>query len=481
MSIEHEIMPMALVTRLRAALGEDGVVTEPSDLEPYLVEELQLARSEAKVALLPRSTVEVSEAVRICSNAGVAVVPQGGNTGLMGGAIAGQDEILISLRRMDKIISVDPVNFTMEVEAGAILKSVHDAAEKENCIFPLSLGSEGSCEIGGNIACNAGGSNVVRYGNTRNLVLGLEVVLPDGRIWNGLRRLRKDNAGYALREIFIGSEGTLGIITRAILRLFPQATDRQVAFCGVTDVDDALRLLAMIKARAAGAVEAFELISHLSLELSCKYCGISNPLGESYSWYVLVELVGNKSDGSLRDNQAAILMDAIDEGVVTNAVISESIEQANVLWRLRESIPEAEKSENAHIKHDISLPTSKFESFLNETGDAIRNVLAGTRFCTFGHLGDGNLHYNLLAPIGMTPGEFVQYSGKLTNTIYDSVFKFDGSIAAEHGVGLRKVDILPRYKDAVELELMQKIKSAIDPNYIMNPGKVVPINGVTDS
>lgn len=478
MSNAFQTLPSGLVDTLRTALGADRVVTDAADLEPFLIEERGLYRGEAKVVVLPRTTEEVRTLVEICAEAAVPIVPQGGNTGLVGGAVAGSGEVLISLRRMNRILAVDPINFTMEVEAGAVLEAIHNAADDEDCLFPLSLGSEGSCQIGGNIACNAGGINVLRYGNTRDLVLGLEVVLPDGRVWNGLRSLHKDNSGYALRQIFIGSEGTLGIITRAVLRLYPKPLDRQTAFCGTPSIDDALRLLAMVRTGTGEAISAFEIISEFSLNLTCKHFGATNPIGQSCSWYVLLELTGAKPGHALREAEEEILGQALELGIITDAAIADSLEQAATIWRLRERIPEAEKLEGPSIKHDISLPASQLPQFISKAGNAVVEALKGTRFCIFGHLGDGNLHYNLSPPEGMSDQEFLGRSSDLTDIVHGIVVKLDGSISAEHGIGLHKAEALLHYKDTVELDLMRQVKTMIDPFNIMNPGKIIKIDAI---
>lgn len=465
-------LPAPFIDALRYALGADRVITGDADRAPFLHEERGAYHGAASVVLLPRSAEEVAAAVRLCAAHQVAVVPQGGNTGLVGGAVSGRGEVLISLKRMNRILAVDPVNFTMTVEAGAVLETVQHAAEAENRLFPLSLGAEGSCQIGGNIASNAGGINVLRYGNMRDLVLGLEVVLPDGKLWNGLRALHKDNSGYALRHLFIGSEGTLGIVTKAVLKLFPKPVDYHTALCGVSSVADAMRLLAMIKARTGEAVTAFELMSQFSLELACRHCETAYPIEPRYPWFVLLELSGTQPGRALRETLEAVLEEGFEAGVVNDAAIAESLEQTATFWRLRERIPEAQKLAGTSIKHDISVPGSHVPIFVDEASTAILKALPGTRICAFGHLGDGNLHYNLSAPEGGDADAFAARTGEMNAIVHDITIRLGGSISAEHGIGLLKRDALLHHKPEVELDLMRKIKIAIDPYGIMNPGKI---------
>ncbi|MGP2490206.1 FAD-binding oxidoreductase [Mesorhizobium sp. PUT5] len=462
-----------LAARLSEALGSGRVVTAPADLEPFLHEERGLYRSRSGIVVLPRSTEEVAAAVSICAEAGVSIVPQGGNSGLVGGAVAGEGEVLISLARMNRILSIDPVNFTMTVEAGAILETIQDAAEAAGCLFPLSLGAQGSCQIGGNIATNAGGINVLRYGNTRDLVLGLEAVLPDGRIWNGLRALHKDNTGYALKHLFIGSEGTLGIVTKAVLKLFPLPQEQQLALCALGTIDDALTLLSRLKARAGDSVTAFELISGFALDLACGHSGAARPIAEAHPWFVLLELSGSQGGSALRDTLEESLGEALEQSIIGDAVIAESLDQAASFWRLRERIPEGQKSIGASIKHDVSVPVSRIPQFVSEAGAAVVEALPGTRICVFGHLGDGNLHYNLSPPADASDAAFMARYKELNVIVHDIAHRLDGSFSAEHGVGLLKAAELRRYKDPLEIELMQRVKAAFDPQGRMNPGKLL--------
>ncbi|WP_210243219.1 FAD-binding oxidoreductase [Mesorhizobium sp. B2-6-5] len=462
-----------LEARLREALGADRIVTGADDLEPFLHEERGLYRGAAKLVVLPRSTEEAARAVAICAEAKVPVVPQGGNTGLVGGAVAGAGEVVISLKRMNRILAVNAADFTMTVEAGAVLETIQNAAEEKGCLFPLSLGAEGSCQIGGNIASNAGGINVLRYGNMRDLVLGLEVVLPDGRVWNGLRALHKDNTGYALKHLFIGSEGTLGIVTKAVLKLFPQPLDRVTALCALDSVEDAPALLISGKARAGEALTAFELMSSFALGLSCAHCGNANPIDGAHPWFVLLELAGSQTAEALRDNMEEMLAEALEADIAKDVVIAQNLEQAATFWRLRERIPEAQKQAGASIKHDVAVPVSLTAEFLREADAVVSQALPGTRICAFGHLGDGNIHYNLTQPQDMDGREFLERSKQMNGIVHDVVDRLGGSFSAEHGIGLLKVAELASRKDPVELDLMRRLKAAIDPSGVMNPGKVL--------
>jgi FAD/FMN-containing dehydrogenase len=467
------VMPGDLASRLRAALPDGTVVTEENDRHAYLVEERSLYRGEAPIVVRPRETAEVATAVRICAEAGVSIVPQGGNTGLVGGTVSAAHEVLLSLGRMNRIEEVDPLNFTMTVQAGCVLADIHAAAEAENRLFPLSLGAQGSCQIGGNLASNAGGINVLRYGNARELTLGLEVVLADGRVWNGLRALHKDNTGYALKHLFIGSEGTLGIITRAVLKLFPRLTDRQVAFCALRDPADALTLLSMARDRAGEAVTAFELVSSFALEIVEHHAGGASPFAERHPCYALIELAGSGADGTLRPVLESLLEAAFEADVVADAVIAESLERAAALWRLREGIPEAQKKAGGSIKHDVSVPVSRVPAFLHRAGEAVAAALPGVHVCAFGHLGDGNIHYNLTQPEGMDKAAFLARWEEMNGIVHDIVADLGGSISAEHGIGLLKAGELLRYKDPVEMDLMRRIRDTLDPAHRLNPGKMM--------
>ena len=445
-------------------------------MAPYLHEERGLYHGKAALVLRPGATEEVAQIVTACAAAGLPIVPQGGNTGLCGGAAPHEDasEVILSLGRMNKVRAVDPMNFTITVEAGCILADVQKAAEEHGRLFPLSLAAEGSCQIGGNLATNAGGINVLRYGNARDLVLGLEVVLPDGRIWNGLRALGKDNTGYALRHLFVGSEGTLGIITAAVLKLFPRPTEVATALCALEKLEDATTLLNRARALSGDAVTAFELIPRIGLEMCAKHiAGVTDPFSEPHPWYILTEFSSSRPDVSVRGSFDALLETAFTEGIIVDAVIAESGERQKALWRIRESLSEGQKHEGGSIKHDISVPVSRVPQFISEGMAAIAKHFPGARPVPFGHLGDGNIHFNILQPVGADKAGYLARWEEMNRVVHDIVVGMEGSISAEHGIGQLKVEEMKHYKDPVELDLMRRLKRAIDPANLMNPGKVV--------
>jgi len=466
---------MSLLDTLAAAIGAGHVLTEAADLAPYLAEERGLFHGAALAVARPGSTGEVAAVVAACARAGIAMVPQGGNTGLCGGGVPSErgDSVVISTERLTRIRKLDAVDFTMTAEAGCVLATLQAAAAEAGCLFPLSLGAEGSCRIGGNISTNAGGTNVLRYGTTRDLVLGLEVVLPDGQVWNGLKSLRKDNTGYALHHLFIGAEGTLGIVTAAVLKLFPAIAERQTAMVGLGDLDAALVLLARARRASGDAVTACELIPRLGLDLCLRHIpGSRDPFARSYPWYLLLELSSSRP-GGLREALEAMLAEALDEGLALDAVLAESLEQRHALWRIRESIPEAQKKEGGSIKHDVAVATSRVPEMIRRCTKAVETALPGVRVVAFGHLGDGNTHFNLTQPVGADkPGFLAQWS-RMNRIVHDIVVEMEGSISAEHGIGRLKTDELAHYKPALDLELMRRVKTALDPRGLMNPGKVV--------
>lgn len=469
-------MSQELLSRIASVVGPNGLLTEPADTAPYLEEERGLYHGTALAVVRPASTAEMSEVVKLCAEAGVAVIPQGGNTGLCGGGCPTQSgpQIVVSTGRMNAIRSVDPLNFTMTVEAGVILQTIQQKADDAGCLFPLSLGAEGSCQIGGNISTNAGGSGVLRYGNTRDLVLGLEVVLPDGRVWDGLRSLRKDNTGYDLKQLFIGGEGTLGIVTAAVIKLFPKPRDVQTAFVALADLDSALALLARARASSGDQVTAFELVGRNGLELDMENLpGISDPFEEAHDWYVLMELSTSRAEGNLQESLETLLGEAMEAGEVVDAVMASSMEQRNGLWRIREGVPEAQKKYGGSIKHDVSVPVSSVPDFIRRATPAVEAAMPGVRVIPFGHVGDGNIHYNLSQPKGGDKQAFLARWEEMNRIVHDIVVEMRGSISAEHGIGILKKQELAHYKDSLELELMRKIKAALDPNGLMNPGKVV--------
>jgi len=461
----------ALVSRLGAA----HVLTEAADMAAHLVEERGLYRGTALAVVRPRDTAEVAFAVGECARAGVPVVAQSGNTGLTGGGVP-YGGVVLSLSRLDRIREIDAVNATVTAEAGCILKNVQEAASAADCLFPLSLASEGSCRIGGNIATNAGGTGVLRYGNTRDLVLGLEVVLADGRVWNGLKGLRKDNAGYDLKNLFVGSEGTLGIVTAAVLKLFPRPRARATAFVGCASARAALALFERLRQGAGDALTAFEYMNRFGLEVVLKHAsGTVRPLAGDHDTYVLIELSSPQAEADLAATLETILGAAIEDGSIDDATIGASEAQNAALWRLREQLSDVQRHEGGSIKHDVSVPVSRVADFIETASAACEAAMPALRVCAFGHVGDGNIHFNLSQPVGMDKPAFLAEWERFNRIVHDIVAAMNGSIAAEHGIGLIKRDELLLYKDPVAIELMRTLKRALDPQNIFNPGKVVAV------
>ena len=464
-----------LLSRLTAAVGESNVLTAPSDTEPFLVDWRGRYRGTACAVVRPGSTEEVSTVVRICADAGAAIVPQGGNTGLCGGATPyeNSNDVVVSLTRMNRIRELDADNATITVESGATLASVQRSAREAGLYFPLSLAAEGSCTIGGNLSTNAGGTAVLRFGNARELTLGVEVVLADGHIWDGLRGLRKDNTGYDLKHLFIGAEGTLGVVTAVVLKLFAMPRARVTAFAAVADTQNAVALLRYAKQSLGDRLTGFELIGDFALALSRKHHpDLPDPL-PGQPWYVLLQIDDTVRGNSLVSAVEETLAAAVETGVAVDATVAQSEQQAERLWALRENISEAQRREGLNIKHDISLPVSVIPDFLVRAERALRDALPGVRFVIFGHLGDGNLHYNLSAPEGDDSRAFLAHSERANRIVHDLVHEARGSISAEHGIGRLKRIELTRYKSDIELELMRRIKNAIDPRGLFNPGKVI--------
>ncbi|WP_306152111.1 FAD-binding oxidoreductase [Roseovarius sp. MMSF_3281] len=466
-------LPADLASRLRAALPEASVIEDPDRLSALLEEERGLFKGHAPLAIAPASARELSAAVRICSELGVAMVPQGGNTGLVGGSVTGPTEVLVSMKRMSAIREVDPVNYTMTVEAGAVLADIQTAAAAQECLFPLSLGAEGSCTIGGNLASNAGGMGVLKYGNARELCLGLEVVLPDGSIWNGMRPLYKDNSGFALKHLFIGSEGAVGFITAAVLKLFPAPAERQTAFCALPSVEAALDLLSLARRQSGDQVTAFELLSDYACDIVCRHAGGQFPLQDRAPWYAFIELSTPRTGSDLRQVFEDILERAFDAGLVSDAVVAESLDQAERLRALRERTPEAQKAAGGSIKHDISVPVSRIPAFIDEAGKAVEAYMPGIHMCAFGHVGDGNVHFNFSQPDDMARAEFMTHWDAVNAIVYPIAKSMQGSISAEHGLGLLKVEEICSYRSTTESGLNQVLKRALDPKGLMNPGKFV--------
>ena len=466
---------MDLLAKLMAIVGAEHVVTDTNEMAPCLVDWRGRYRGAARCIVRPGSTAEIAAVVRVCSEANVAMVPQGGNTSHCGASIPDMsgEAVLVSLSRMNRIRAVDVANNTMTVEAGCVLQTIQDAACEVDRLFPLSLAAEGSCQIGGNLSTNAGGVQVLRYGNARELVLGLEVVLPSGEVWNGLRGLRKDNTGYDLKQLFVGAEGTLGIITAAVIKLFPLPRARVTAWLAIESPQVAVQVLNSLQSAFGSALTACELVSDISLGMVLKNIrGAQPPLSPS-PWYLLVELSGPGEDADLRETLEIFLADAFEKGAIADAVLAQNGEQAARLWDLRERISEAQKIEGFSIKHDISVPVSRLGEFIERADAALFAAYPGIRIVTFGHVGDGNLHYNQSKPETSENTAFIAATPAVNRIVHDIVHELGGSISAEHGIGQLKRSELQHYKSSVELEMMRAIKRVFDPKGLMNPGKVL--------
>ena len=461
-----------MLDTLKGIVGDAGWVSDEEALRPHLTEWRDRYRGDTPIMVSPGSTDQVAAVVRACADAGTPIVPQGGNTGLCGGAIpdASGSEVLLSLSRLDRIRSVSALDYSLVAEAGCVLADVQSVAADAGRLFPLSLSAEGSCQIGGNLSTNAGGINVLRYGNARDQVLGLEVVLPDGRIWDGLRALRKDTAGYDLKQLFIGAEGTLGIITAATLRLYPPTRYVQTAFVGLSSVADAIALLAWLRQEAADELQAFELIQHRALQFVVDHIpSTRNPFKPGHPWYVLME-TSNEPDAHAFES---LLGEAMEKLSVEDAIVAKNETEANDLWRLRHSISEAQKFEGASLKHDISVPIGQIGRFIELAEAAVLARIPDARIVAFGHVGDGNVHFNISQPLSWSAEDFLQQREAVAELVYDVTASFNGSISAEHGIGQAKRDDLRRYRSETELSLMRAVKQALDPANIMNPGKVI--------
>jgi FAD/FMN-containing dehydrogenase len=460
-----------LIARFTAIVGDKHALTDPLELEAYITEERNLYRGHSPLVLRPGSTEEVVAICKLANEARVALVPQGGNTGLVGGQTPHNGEVVISLKRMDKIREVDTSSNTMTVEAGVILQRAQEKAAEVDRLFPLSLGAQGSCTIGGNLSTNAGGTAALAYGLARDMALGVEVVLADGRVLNLLSKLKKDNTGYDLRDLFIGAEGTLGIITAATLKLFPKPRAVETAFVGLQSPDDALKLLGIAQGEAAGNLTSFELIAETPLDFSVRHANNRDPLEARYPWYVLIELSSPRDDA--RAALESILERGFEDGIVVDAAIASSVQQQQAFWKLREEISPAQKPEGGSIKHDISVPVAAVPQFIEQANAAVVKLIPGSRPVPFGHLGDGNIHYNVTQPVGADKAEFLARWHDVNKVVFDVVLRLGGSISAEHGIGVMKRDELPEVKDKTAIELMRSIKALLDPHGIMNPGKVV--------
>jgi len=462
--------------RIRAIVGDKGVTTDAAEIAPFVTDERGRYRGASPMLVRPATAQDVAAVVAVCADNALPIVPQGGNTSLCGGSVphAEGGEIVLNLSRLNRIRDIDPLNYTMTAEAGCVLADLQAAAEEADRLFPLSLGAEGSCRIGGNISTNAGGTNVLRYGMARELVLGLEVALPDGTLWNGLRALRKDNTGYDLKQLFIGGEGTLGIITAAVLKLFPRPRDTQTAWLAVRDLDAALELLVRAREASGDRVTAFELITRRCLDFVLAHTpGTADPLAEPHDTYVLIEFSSPEPESGLRQAMEGLFAAAFEDGIVVDGVLAESMAQGRDLWRLRESITESQKFEGGSIKHDISVPVSRVPEFVRRATELVGRELPGCRPLAFGHVGDGNVHFNISQPVGADKAAFLAQWERVNRLVHDLVFEMNGSFSAEHGIGQLKREDLLRYKPAIEVALMRRVKQAIDPQGIMNPGKIL--------
>jgi FAD/FMN-containing dehydrogenase len=468
--------PPGLIEGLRAIVGERNVITDDHGREPFENDWRGQFHGRAAAVVKPASTDEVSRVVQLLAREKIGIVPQGGNTSLCGGSVPDSSgrQVIVNLSRMNRIRNVDAANNTMTVEAGCVLANLQQAADQADRLFPLSLGAEGSCEIGGNLSTNAGGTGVLRYGNTRELVFGLEVVLPDGRVWDGLRSLRKDNTGYDLKHLFVGAEGTLGIITAAVLKLYPKPRSQATAMVALESPAMALQLLAKLRERVGERITGFELISRICIDLVLKHIPATrDPLAAPSPWYVLVELSDSTEGRALDTLLEEGLGGAAEAGLLTDAVIAASDTQRKELWALRENVSEAQKLDGVSIKHDVSVPVSRVPEFIERASAALLAKFPGIRIVAFGHMGDGNVHYNCGKDGTDEASRFYGESPEVNHAVYEVVASLDGSISAEHGLGVLKVDEIKRYKSGLELDLMRAIKRTLDPDAIMNPGKVL--------
>jgi D-lactate dehydrogenase (cytochrome) len=465
-------LPPDLIARFRAIVGDKYAVTDAADIAPYVTEERGLFQGRSPLVLRPGSTAEVSAICKLATEQKIALVPQGGNTGLVGGQTPHNGEVVVSTRRLDKIREIDTASNTMTCEAGVVLQVAQQRASEVDRLFPLSLGAEGSCTIGGNLSTNAGGTAALAYGVAREMAIGLEVVLADGRILNGLSKLKKDNTGYDLRNLFIGAEGTLGIITAATLKLFPKPRAVETAFVGLKSPADALKLLLIAQNEAAGTLTSFELLADIAVDFSLRHgIDIRDPLESKHRWYVLMELSSSHDD--VGTTLESILAEGMDQGIVDDAAIAANLSQRSAFWKLRDEMSAAQRPEGGSIKHDISVPVAAVPDFIEQANAAVVKLIPGARPIPFGHLGDGNIHYNVSQPVGADTADFLGRWHAVNAVVFEIVLRMGGSISAEHGIGVLKRDELPEVKDKVAIEMMRAIKAAFDPLGIMNPGKVL--------
>ncbi len=470
------MLDTGLIQRFAAIVGEKNALTAAEDIAPYLTEQRDLYHGRTALVLRPGSTEEVAGIMKLATETKTPVVPQGGNTGLVGAQQPDESgtAIILSLGRMNRIRALYPVGNLVTAEAGVILKNLQDAAEKAGQLFPLSLGAEGSCQIGGNLGSNAGGTAVLAYGNMRELCLGLEVVLPTGEILNDLRYVKKDNTGYDLKDLFIGAEGTLGVITAAVLKLFPQPKGKGVAYAGLRSPEDALRLFQLAGEHAGPSLTGFELMPRIGVEFTIRHVqGVRDPLESPHDWYVLIDISSSRSEEDARTTLETILGEAFEADIIQDAAIAESVAQAQMFWKMREEMSWAQKPEGGSIKHDVSVPVASIPAFIREAGTAVEAMVPGVRLVCFGHIGDGNLHFNVSLPVGMDKEAYLAYWHDMNHCVHSIVMRYNGSFSAEHGIGQLKREELAFFKPPAALDLMRRIKAAFDPAGIMNPGKVL--------
>ncbi len=467
--------PVEIIEQLKSIVGKNNYIEDASKMDSFLNDWRGLFQGKSLLILKPHNSQMVSEILTLCNKSHIGVVPQGGNTGLVGGSVPSKSglEVVISLERMNKILDIDPINYTMTLEAGCILSEVQNAARDVDRMFPLSLAAEGSCQIGGNLSTNAGGTAVLRYGNAKELVLGLEVVLPDGTIMNGLRRLRKDNTGYDLKQLFLGAEGTLGIITKAVLKLFPLPNDKATSLVAMSDLASTTKLLAKLREFSGDNITAFEYIDRACIETLIKQTNLEDFFSQKYQHYALVELSSSRQDANLQSLLESVLEAAFLDGNAIDAVIASSETQAAELWRLRETLSEVLRRLGAFVSFDVSVPVSQVPEFIKKATRSCNEACKLGRVFAFGHIGDGNIHYYLFEPEDGNTDNFLAKKSEILANINDITAKLDGSFSAEHGVGLAKKQELKKYKSHIEFKLMREIKKTIDPNNIMNPGKVL--------
>jgi FAD/FMN-containing dehydrogenase len=461
---------------LSQLLGPDGVLSDAAAVEPFLTDHRRLYQGRALAVAVPRSTEEVAKVLSFCNERSIGIVPHGGNTGYCGGATPDESgrQVVLSMRRLNRIRKVEPLDYSLVAESGCILADVQRAADEAERFFPLSLGAEGSCQLGGNLSTNAGGTNVVRYGMTRDLVLGLEVVLADGRVLESLGSLRKDNTGYDIKQLFLGAEGTLGVITAASLKLFPRIRASATAFVAVPDVQAAVTLLSELRGASGDTVSSFELIPRIGVDLTTKHIpGVADPLGRRFDWYVLCELTSSRESDTLAALLEETLASALERGIVLEAAVAQNERERASFWKMRETIPEAQRIDGASIKHDVSLPIPVLPQFVAKAGAWLAANVPDGRLVAYGHVGDGNLHFNLNQAPGSDRTRFLAQQDVIRRVIHDLVRDFGGSFSAEHGIGRLKVGELERYASPVEIDLMRAVKRAFDPHGILNPGKVL--------